>query len=128
MRTAAIILSAVLATAASAGTPPANPLIGAWEREAVPDQQWEAGDPRQQITFTDRQMIVGIGDGVELRRYEIGRSVVRAETQTGLVYRFRLAGADRICLVPAGADAFLPVLPEPRCYVRRHMPLDRSLV
>ena len=129
MRNAAILLCSLLATAAAAELPaPSNPLIGAWEREAVPDQDWPAGDPRQQITFTDQQMIVGIGDGVALRRYEIGRTVVRAETETGLVYRFRLAGPDRICLVPAGTDAFVPVPPEPRCYLRRHMALDRSLV
>lgn len=135
MRTILLALSVAFGLAAPAVAAPtnpdaalANPLIGAWEREPSPDQDWPEGDPRQQITFTDQQMIVGIGDGVALRRYDVGRTTVRAETQSGLVYRFRLAGPDRMCLVPGGSDAFQPVAPAPRCYIRRHMILDRSLV
>ena len=132
MRRAAIILAilvgAGLPATAMAGEEPGNPLIGAWSRESAPGQDWQDGDPRQQLTFTPDKMIVGIGDGVDLRRYDIGQSTVRAETRKGLIYRFRIVGPDRMCMVPQATDPFAPVAAEPRCYVRRHVVLDRSLV
>jgi hypothetical protein len=129
MKRIPLACAAIASIAAFAPAPAApaadNPLIGNWAREPVPDQDWAPGDPRQQLSFTDDRMVIGTGDGIALKRYEVHQATVKAETRTGAVYVFRIAGPDRMCMVPARGGAGWDGA---RCYVRRRVAFDPTLV
>ncbi|WCT72116.1 hypothetical protein PQ455_10710 [Sphingomonas naphthae] len=118
------LIAAVAAPAAAADKE--NPLLGAWAREAGPEQDWQPGDPRQQLTFTSDSMVIGTGEGIALRGYSVHQTTVKAQTRGGAVYLFRMAGPDRMCMVPAWGGARGDATS--RCYVRRQVRYDPTLV
>jgi hypothetical protein len=124
-------LALVAMTAGPATAERDNPLIGQWTRETTGSAEGVSGDPRQRLTFTPEMMIVGISDGLELRRYEFGDGRIRARTRIGTTFTFQMFGPDRMCMVGGAADEraiHAPGLPMRRCYVRGAKPFDASLI
>ena len=127
MRPAWVCLGLIAAAAAPAvAADRENPLLGTWAREASAEQDWQPGDPRQRLTFTPNSMVIGTGEGIALRGYSVHQTTVKAQTRGGAVYIFRMAGPDRMCMVPAWGGARGEATT--RCYVRRVVKFDPTLV